>query len=165
MEKRNVTIFLLLMFDIACGFDLAELMHYTQLQNPIAYKALTTYLHNLQRQYHPLHEAIKNRYLNDNAQMYSLAPGSSRLHNFGSVGIPVARPDGRSSLAQNAAVPDKFGMMKSMLKPFQAPTTSVGNNNAFGIIPLDERAMNYLLYRRLIVSCPISKNTVSNITR
>ena len=68
-------------------------------------------------------------------------------------------------MAQSSAIPDKFGMMKSMLKPFQVPTTSVGNNNAFGIIPLDERAMNYLLYRRLIVSCPISKNTVSNITR
>ena len=140
------------MFEIACGFDLAELMHYGQLQNPIATKALTRYFHNLQRLYHPLHERIKNRHLYDNAQMYSLAPGSSRLHNFGSVGIPVARPDGRSSVPQNTDIPYKFGMMKDMSKPFQAPITSVGNNNAFGIIPLDERAMNYLLYRRLIVS-------------
>ena len=151
------------MFDIACGFDLAELMHYGQLHNPIAYKALTNQLNHLHSQFYP-HEAIKNdRPLYDRLRLGY--PGLSRIHNFGSVGIPVARPDGRSSVAQSSAIPDKFGMMKGMLKPFQAPITSVGSNNAFGIIPLDERAMNYLLYRRLIVSCPISKNTVSNITR
>ena len=150
------------MFDIACGFDLAELMHYGQLHNPIAYKALTKQLNHLHSQFYP-HEAIKNRPLYDRLRLGY--PGLSRIHNFGSVGIPVARPDGRSSVAQSSAIPDKFGMMKGMLKPFQAPITSVGNNNAFGIIPLDERAMNYLLYRRLIVSCSISKNNVSNIIR
>ena len=150
------------MFDIACGFDLAELMHYGKLHNPIAYKALTEQLNHLQSQFYP-HETIKNRHLYD--RLHLGYPGLSRLHNFGSVGIPVARPDGRSSVAQSSAIPDKFGMMKGMLKPSQAQITSVGSNNAFGIIPLDERAMNYLLYRRLIVSCPISKNTVSNITR
>ena len=139
------------MFDIACAFDLAELMHYSKLQNPIAYQAIIKQLQHFQSQFHP-HETMKNPVLYANAQMYSSVPGSSRLHNFGSVGIPVARPDGRSSVAQSTAIPDKLGMMKSMFKQFQAPITSVGNNNAFGIIPLDERAMNYLLYRRLIVS-------------
>ena len=131
-------------------FDIAYARNFWQFHRPI------------QNQYRP-YDTIKNQYLYDNAKMYSLVPDSSRLHNFGSVGIPVARPDRRSSLAQSPAIPEHPGMMGNMLNQLQVSTASVGNNNAFGIIPLDERAMNYLLYRRLIVSCPISRNAVSNI--
>ena len=131
-------------------FDIAYARNFWQFHRPI------------QNQYRP-YDTIKNQYLYDNAQMYSLVPDSSRLHNFGSVGIPVARPDRRSSLAQNPVLPEHPGMVENILNRFQVSTDGVGNNNAFGIIPLDERAMNYLLYRRLIVSCPISRNAVSNI--
>ena len=131
-------------------FDIAYARNFWQIYRPI------------QNQYRT-YDTIKNRHLYDTAQLYSLVPDSSMLHNFGSVGIPVARPDRRSSLAQNPAISEHPGMAENILNQFQLSTDGVGNNNAFGIIPLDEMAMNYLLYRRLIVSCPVSRNAVTNI--